>query len=98
MAWKHREARRKKRAAIARDQKRSRGSGAMSEKHWLTLVSRTTCCARCAGVLRPGREMVFRKVPQEALCVICADADPQISYRPSARWEQARKPQAKRAA
>ncbi len=33
--------------------------------------------------------MVFRKVPQEALCAACADRA-GISYRPSVRWEQSR--------
>jgi hypothetical protein len=92
MAWKHREAKRKQRAAIARDRTEARKSGSSSGRWWLTIVSRTTCCANpeCRGILRVGGEMVFRKVPQEALCVACADRA-GIRYRPSARWEGTRR-------
>jgi hypothetical protein len=80
-----------KKAAIARAQQRARRSGSASEHWWLTVVRKTTCCARCARILREGRdEMVFRKLPLEALCVLCADRE-QMRYRPSARWEQSRK-------
>lgn len=92
MGWKRREAKRKKSAAVVRAQQASRMSGSSSGKWWLTIVRRTTCCANpdCHGILRAGGEMVFRKVPQEALCVPCA-ARVGISYRPSAAWEQKRK-------
>ena len=96
MSYKSREAKRRKRAALntaqqgqARDRK-ARRPASTPGKWWLTITSRVTCCARCAGILREGREMVFRKVPQEALCVACADRA-GIHYRPSARWEQSRR-------
>jgi len=97
MAFKHREARRKKRAAIARDQKEARRSGSASGKWWLTVVKKKTCCANpdCRGILRVGGEMVFRKVPQEALCVPCADRA-GIDYRPSLAWEKTRRVKARR--
>jgi hypothetical protein len=101
VSFKQREARRKKRAALARDRVESPGKArhlhtvpgkpTAAERWWLTLVTKKTCCANpaCRGILREGREMAFRKVPQEALCVACADRA-GISYRPSARWEQSR--------
>jgi hypothetical protein len=97
MGWKHREAKRKKRAAVARCRKESRESGSSSGKWWLTIVTRKTCCANpaCGGTLRVGAEMVFRKVPQEALCVACADRA-RTPYRPSAEWEKHRRARAKR--
>ena len=92
MGWKHREAQRKKAAATARARKESRKSGSSSNRWWLTILQSKTCCANpaCHGILRPGAEMVFRKVPEEALCVACADRA-AIRYRPSVRWEQNRK-------
>jgi hypothetical protein len=76
---------RKRKAAIARNvARRSEGS------YFLTLVRRTTCCARCAGRLTKGREMIFRKTPQESLCIPCADRG-GISYRPSTSWEESRR-------
>ena len=97
MAWKHRQAKRKRRAAIARDRKKSRTTGSSAGKWWLTIVLRKTCCANpaCRGILRVGGEMVFRKVPGQALCVACADRT-GIRYRPSHRWEQNRIAQRKR--
>jgi hypothetical protein len=41
--------------------------------------------------------MVFRKVPQEALCVACADRA-EIRYRPSARWEKSKRVKVKQGA
>ena len=70
-------------AAIARNARAGAGC-----RYWLTIVSRTTCCAHCGGMLRKGREMVFRKQPQDAVCVACATRE-GISYRPSDRWERA---------
>jgi hypothetical protein len=92
MAFKHREAKRKKRAATRRDQREARASGSSAAKWWLTIVQKDLCCAnvRCRRVLRVGDEMVFRKCPQEALCVACADRA-GIYYRPSVPWEEARR-------
>lgn len=90
MSFKQRERRRKKRAAQLAAQKQARRTGTSTGKWWRTIVTRTTCCARCAGVLREGRQMVYRARPREALCVACADADATISSRPSLRWEHQR--------
>lgn len=96
MAFKHREAKRKKRAASARERASVRASGG-SDRWWLTLVTQTTCCANpaCHGILRVGAEMVFRKVPQAALCVACADRE-GIHYRPSGPWERSRRVKGRR--
>lgn len=91
MGFKQREKKRTKKAAIAAAQLRARSSGSSASKWWLTLVTRDTCCARCAGILRSGREMVYRRSPREALCVSCAGDDPSIRFRPSAAWEERRR-------
>jgi hypothetical protein len=91
MSFKQRERKRKQWAARqAAKRKRNKAPQPSSGRWWLTPVANTTCCARCAGILREGREMVYRHTPREALCVACADADPAVSYRPSLRWERRR--------
>jgi hypothetical protein len=60
MGFKQRERKRRKRGAIAAAQRSARANGSASSKWWLTLVSTTACCATCGGVLRTGREMVYR--------------------------------------
>lgn len=92
MGWKHRQRKRMKQAAVSRDQRAARISGSSSGKWWLTIVTSATCCANpdCHGTLRVGREMVYRATPRAALCVPCADRA-GLRYRPSARWEKARK-------
>jgi hypothetical protein len=91
MSYKQRERKRKKTVAVAEAQKRSRSSGSSSQRWWLTIVTSHTCCARCSGLLRIGREMVYRHTPREALCLPCADRDTAIRYRPSLQWERARR-------
>jgi hypothetical protein len=84
MSYKSRSRNRAIRAAAATQR-------ASPEPRWyLTLVTRATCCARCAGVLRPGREMVYLHTPRTALCKFCAEDDPSIRPRPSRRWERKR--------
>ena len=87
MSFKQRERKRRKKAALSSSRLGSRQSS--SPKWWLTIVTRKTCCARCSGVLREGSEMVYRHAPREALCVLCAEGDPEVRYRPSMRWERA---------
>lgn len=93
MGFKQREKKRRRKAAAeaARARLRASSSRSSSSRWWLTLVSADCCCARCAGMLRVGREMVYRATPREALCVTCADRDPAVSYRPSVSWERARR-------
>ena len=87
MSFKSRQKKRMKKAAIARTKRTHRGL--IAQRYYLTPVKRDTCCAKCAGLLRVDREMVYRKSPREALCVPCADSS-QVPYRPSVRWERAR--------
>src|SRR4051812_14601632 len=47
------------------------------------LLVRDTCCGRCGGVLRVGREMVYRHTPRQALWTACGHSDPQ--YGPARR-------------
>lgn len=90
MSFKSRERKRRKRVKMQTDQRESRRSGSSANKWWLTLTKTATCCARCGGVLRPGREMVYRRTPLEALCVKCAEADPSVTWKPSTAWEETR--------
>lgn len=89
MSYRSRERKRRKRVAVDAEKRIAR-SAKSSDRWWLTIVRRTTCCARCSGILREGREMVFCKEPLECLCVVCADRE-QVRYRPSLAWERARK-------
>jgi len=94
VSFKQREAKRKKKVAVGAKRIASRKSGG-SSFWWLTPVRKTTCCSRtdCGRVLRAGKdEMVFRKLPEDVLCVLCADHPGRgVSYRPSTRWEQQRR-------
>jgi hypothetical protein len=91
MGFEHREKKRKKKAAAAAAQSKSRETGSAQRKWWLTRVKIDTCCARCGGLLRKGRPMIYRHTPREALCPPCAEADRSVSYRPSLAWERARR-------
>jgi hypothetical protein len=90
MGYRQRERRRKRRAAMKGAQQEARASGSSAKKWWRTLVSRSTCCARCGRVLREGREMIYRHTPREALCLDCAERA-KVRSRPSRRWEEARR-------
>jgi hypothetical protein len=94
MSFGQRERKRKKHAASLAAQALSRRNpnrspdSASKSKWWLTIVNTTTCCAVCGGVLRQGREMVYRHTPREARCTNCAEG---LSYRPSTKWELQKK-------
>jgi hypothetical protein len=90
MGFKQRERKRKRRAAQAAAQRQSRRASSAAAKHSLTVVTQTTCCARCGLVLRVGCELVYRHRPGEALCLPCADRA-GVSYRPSLRWDERRR-------
>lgn len=100
MGFKQRERKRRQRKAriLAKNvAKASHKMGGNSGRWWLTPVEQTTCCARHGGVLRPGKDMVYRHTPREALCLACADRE-GIAYRPSRRWEDAHRRPVKRRA
>jgi hypothetical protein len=98
VGYRQRERKRRKSAAVVGAQRESRRTGSSARKWWLTVVGETTtCCARCGGVLRSGREMVYRHTPREALCVSCAERDPLVKWRPSRRWEERRAAPVRRA-
>jgi hypothetical protein len=89
MSYKSRQKKRMISAAVASAERKR--TPATEGRWFLTIVQRTCCCARCAGMLREGREMVYRYAPRESLCPACAEADPDVKVRTSIRWEQARK-------
>lgn len=88
MGFKARERKRKKWVAMNAAQSASRKSGSSMGKWWLTIARRDGCCARCGGVFRVGREIVYRHLPMEVRCCACGEADPTIKPRPSLHWER----------
>jgi hypothetical protein len=96
MGFKQRERNRKAKAAKTRAQAAGRRDGSSAGRWWLTIASKTTCCARCGHVLREGRELVYRHTPREARCLRCATVSPDSAgYGCSLRWEAWRKEQLK---
>jgi len=79
---------RQKKRAIGATKFRNREK--IAGRWYLTIVKRKTCCARCAGILKIGDEMVYRHTPREARCKPCAELDPNVKARPSMQWEGAR--------
>ncbi|HEX2398235.1 MAG TPA: hypothetical protein VHI73_08845 [Solirubrobacteraceae bacterium] len=80
--------RQKKRAIRAAKEKHR---AAISERHYLTLVKRKCVCNAWGGLLRAGKEMVYRHTPREILCTICAEHRGLAGskLRVSAKWEKA---------
>lgn len=89
MSFRSRESKRKKKAAMSAAQSKAGATG-LAPRWWLTIVTRDTCCARCALVLRIGAAMVYRSQPREALCPACAETA-GVKFRPSVAWEQQRR-------
>ena len=69
-----------------------------ADKYFLTFAQHDCRCAACGGHLRRGAEMVYRKNGSVKLCVACAERDPLVAYRPSAKWEARQKIKVKRGA
>jgi hypothetical protein len=90
MGYRQREKRRRKKKAATAAQERSRETGSAQRTWWLTFATRPASCNRCGGKLRQDREIVYRHVPCEVLCVSCARAA-SLSFRPSLRWERRRR-------
>ena len=96
MSFKQREKKRKVKAAKVRAQAVGRRDGSSAGRWWLTIASKTTCCATCGHVLREGRELVYRHTPREVRCLRCAVHSPDSAgYRCSLKWEAWRKEQLK---
>lgn len=89
MSHKSRQKRRIKKAAIKRN--KARNVEDTHTRYFLTIVSRQTRCSACGKHLLERGEFVYRKSGTVCLCVACADRDPLVSYRPSLRWESARR-------
>ena len=92
MGFKQRERKRKAKSAAKSAQSRSRETGSSAERWWLTPLRSTACCARCGLVVREGGEAVYRHTPREVRCIACAEQhEDSKGYRPSLKWEQARR-------
>jgi hypothetical protein len=89
MSFESRERRRRARIAVAQA-KRTHGE-VMRARYYLTLAKRACRCSACGGRLAPGVDIVYRRDGPVVLCVFCADRDPLVEYRPSARWERAKR-------
>ena len=69
----------------------------MSTRYYRTLVKRQGRCSACGKQLRVGDEMVYRHNGQVTLCIPHADEDPLVVYRTSAKWDQWRDRERKKA-
>jgi hypothetical protein len=90
VGYRARERKRRQRIAQGRAQATARRSGTSATGWWLTRCRSKTCCARCAGILAPGAEMIYRREPRESLCVPCADRA-GIQYQPALAWLRGRR-------
>jgi hypothetical protein len=90
MSYKSREKKRQyKRRNIAIERSKREHERDTDRRWFLTIVRRDCACACCGGVLRSGREMVYRHTPGETRCVPCAQRDPESkAYRTSLRWSR----------
>jgi hypothetical protein len=98
VGFKTRERKRRRRAAVkgkvaaARNQRGSRRTGSAAGSWWLTLATSKCCCAQCATILKQGSEIVYRRELRETRCVRCAGRlEDSKGYRPSLRWEKAKR-------
>ncbi len=80
----------KRRAKIAVAQVKRQHGAVMRTRYYLTKVKSDCRCCACGGKLRAGADMVYRHDGPVTLCVLCADRDPLVEYRPSIRWERKR--------
>lgn len=89
MSHQSREKRRKKKIAIRTA--KTKNAARISTRYFLTIVTRETQCRSCGARLRLHADFVYCRNNSVCLCTGCADRDPLISYRPSLRWERARR-------
>jgi hypothetical protein len=87
--------REKKRQAKVRAQGMIKGarqthSVETSTRYYLIHAGRECRCAARGCLIRKGQEMVYRKSGPVSLCLLCADKDPLVDWRPSAAWEARR--------
>lgn len=89
MSFQSREKKRRYKAAVSKSKRRHAPETA---KRWfLTLARKDVQCACCNQLVRRKGEIVYRHEPREVRCLRCADRDPDCRYRPSIRWERARR-------
>ncbi len=92
MSYRSRQKKRQKKLAYQRSVARSRRTGETAQRWFLTLAKKPGKYTCCADSFERGAEIVYRHEPREVRCVRCADRDPESSgYRPSLRWERARR-------
>jgi hypothetical protein len=93
LSFKSREKRRRRKleSKIVTAKARSNRTEETARRWFLTLARTKGQCASCGDRFAKGAEIVYRHEPREVRCLRCADRDPDCRYRPSLRWERARK-------
>jgi hypothetical protein len=94
MSFQSREKKRRYKRAVNKSKKRYADETA--RRWYLTLAWKRAACARCGDALKVGGEIVYRREPRETRCVRCAgQCEDSKGYRPSLRWERARRQKAR---
>jgi hypothetical protein len=89
MSFKSREKKRRYKAAV---NKSKRAHAPETARRWfLTLAKKPGRFDCCGDRFERGGEVVYRHEPRAVRCLRCADRDPECRYRPSLRWERARR-------
>jgi ribosomal protein S27E len=97
MSFQSREKKRRHKAA-AKSAKHNRSSET-ARRWFLTLARKPGQCATCPVRFGRGAEIVYRHEPREVRCIRCATRlEDSKGYRPSLRWEKARRRQTRLAA
>jgi hypothetical protein len=92
VSFKSREKKRRYKRAVERS-KRIR-SEETAGRWFLTLARKNCVCACCPSRIGAGGEIVYRHKPREVRCVRCAERlEDSRGFRPSMRWEKARRKQ-----
>jgi ribosomal protein S27E len=90
VSFKSREKKRRYKAAVKKSKQRHAPETA--RRWFLTIARKPGACARCGDKLAGGAEVVYRHEPREVRCLRCADRlEDSKGYRPSLRWERARR-------
>ena len=74
-----------------RVERKRRRTPASAGRWFLTLAKKPGRFDCCGDRFERGAEIVYRHEPREVRCVRCADRDPECRYRPSIRWERAKR-------
>jgi hypothetical protein len=88
VSFQSRQKKRKYKAAVKQSKRRSPET---ARRWFLTLAKKPGRFSCCGAGFDRGVEIVYRHEPREVRCLRCADRDPECRYRPSIRWERAKR-------